>query len=296
MLQTELIMKKYAITDNQLEEMYRDSKKLIFGNKKVSKLKPVAILTGGQPGAGKSGLVLSSKKIFDSLNRNPIVLDGDTYRGLYPKAIEIAKDYPEFYSEITDKAVGKIMGRLIDDTISSGYDFIREGTLNSAEIVDQLLSSSKGYNIKIKLLAVCREESLLSIFERYLAMKKIMGIGRLTTIESHDKRYIQFPKTARIQANKGIEIEVYERTNKIENPLMIYKTSSNSNKYSCFEEALKKGRINSFNECMKDAERRLKDINQDMKVLKEQNIELSYQLERLNIIINDAIKREENER
>ena len=35
------------------------------------------------------------------------------------------------------------MGLLIEDSILGGYDFIREGTLNSAEIVDQLIASPK---------------------------------------------------------------------------------------------------------------------------------------------------------
>lgn len=292
MQSNELIKKQYALSDKQLEEMYKNSKELIFCNKEASKLKPIAILTGGQPGAGKSGLVLKARKMFRDLNRNPVILDGDTYRGLYPKAIEIAKSYPELYSEITDKAVGKIMGKLINNTILGGYDFIREGTLNSAEIVDQLLASNKNYDIKIELLAVSREESLLSIFERYLAMRKIMGIGRLTTIESHDKRYKQFPKTARIQANKGIEIEVYKRTKEIGNPLMIYKSSSNSNSYSCFEEALESGRKKSFNECMKTASIRLQNINQEMKMLEKGNLELFQELKKLNVIINEAINRE----
>lgn len=288
MVDDELIKMKYELTKEQLEDMYKKAQKQIFYQKQIQTSKPIAILTGGQPGAGKTSLVIRAKKQFNNIGINPVILDGDTYRGLYPKAAQIARQYPKLYSEITDKAVGKIMGRLIEDTIYNGYNFIREGTLNSAEIVDQLLNSDKNYKIIIRLLAVSKEESLLSIFERYIAMRQAMGVGRLTTIKAHNKRYEQFPKTARVQANKGVEIEVYERTKNVSNPKMIYKTSSNENKYSCFEEALEQGRKRSFLEYRINAKERLENINRKLLVLDEYDVGIMQQLEELNCIIEKS--------
>ena len=95
------------------------------------------------------------------------------YRILYPNAKEISVNNPEKYAKITDVATGKVMENLIKECILKGYSFIREGTLNSAEIVDQLIESNKSYKIIIRLLATCREESILSCFERYIFAKKI---------------------------------------------------------------------------------------------------------------------------
>lgn len=295
MVDDEPIKEQYALTKEQLEDMYKKAEELIFYKKQIQTFEPIAILTGGQPGAGKSSLVVNAKKQFKNIGINPIILDGDTYRGLYPKATEIAKKHPKLYSEITDKAVGTIMGRLIENTISKGYNFIREGTLNSAEIVDQLLNSNRNYKIIIRLLAVSKEESLLCIFERYIAMRQAMGIGRLTTIQAHNKRYEQFPKTAGIQANKGVEIEVYERTKDIENLKIIYKTFSNNNRYSCFEEALVDGRQRSFLEYRINAKNRLKNINEKLSILDKDDIGIKQQLEELNYIIEKSINLEEFE-
>ena len=44
---------------------------------------PAAILTGGQPGAGKSGIVIKSRLDFQKIGVKSVILDGDTYRGLY---------------------------------------------------------------------------------------------------------------------------------------------------------------------------------------------------------------------
>lgn len=285
--------KNFNLSEKQFFTMYKAAKLLLFKDILPAKNKPIAILTGGQPGAGKSGIVLKSKKEFSEMKRNPIILDGDKYRGLYPKSIYIANEYPELYLDITNEITGPIMGKLIECAIDGGYDFIREGTLNSAEIVDQLLGSSNNYKIIIRLLAVSREESLLSIFERYIFMKKNMNIARFTTIEAHDKRFNQFIKTAREQANKGIEIEVYERGKEISDPLMIYKSSSKNNEYSNFEKAVEGGKNNSFIQCMKTAKVRLNRIEYELKKTEKFNSKVFEQLDELTKIINIAVRNNE---
>ena len=286
----EKVKKEYALSEEDFENMYKEVKETVIGDITAPEKQPMGILTGGQPGAGKSSIVIMSKIEFAKEHRNPIILDGDTYRGLYKNSIKLAKEHPELYSEITDSATGKIMGRLIEDTISGGYDFIREGTLNGATIVDQLIESEKNYKFIIRLMAVCREESLLCVFERYIAMQKLMGMGRFTTIKAHDKRYEQFTKTAREQMNKGVETEVYERTDDRKCPKMIYKSSSTKNEYASMEEAISVGRKRSFAKCMKTAKERLIKINADMKELKIEKPEMLQQLQTLNDIINQAIK------
>lgn len=286
----ERVKREYALSQEDFENMYKEVKETVIGNINAPEKQPMGILTGGQPGAGKSSIVIMSKLEFEKDRRKPVILDGDTYRGLYKNSIKLAKEHPELYSEITDGATGKIMGRLIEDTINGGYDFIREGTLNGATIVDQLLESDKDYKFIIRLMAVCREESLLCVFERYIAMQKLMGMGRFTTIKAHDKRYEQFPKTAREQMKKGVETEVYERTDDRRCPKMIYKSSSPINEYASMEEAMSAGRKRSFIKCMQTAKDRLIKINADMKELKIEKPEMLQQLQTLNDIINQAIK------
>ena len=295
-MNNDMPIKDLHLSEEELDVMYEDAKSLLFDGYPSEVSNPVAILTGGQPGAGKSGIVLKSKKEFDKINKKPVILDGDTYRGLYPNSVVIAKNYPELYLDITNRATGKVMGRLIEYAIDEGYDFIREGTLNSAEIVDQLINSPRKHKIIIRLLAVSREESLMSCFERYILMKKNMGIGRFTTIEAHDKRFYQFPKTARIQADKGVEIEVYERGQDIAEPVMIYKSSCKENKYANFEEALNIGRENSLKQCVTNASKRLECIGRELQLLEQEDSKVFIELKRLRDIIDKILNKEENER
>ena len=183
------------------------------------------------------------------------------------------------------------MKRLIEDAISNGYNFIFEGTMGkSAGIIDQLVNSTIKYNVIARLMAVSREESLLSIFERFLEMKKSMGIGRLTSIKAHDVRYEGFQSIANTLEGKGIEVEVYERGVTAFEPRMIYKTSLSNNKYNSVNDAILYGREKSRKICMRNAQERLETINKEIYSFYGENAEILAQLDCLNAIINTELK------
>lgn len=291
----EVIKKEYALSDNEFEEMYQQAKTLIIGKCKPAKETPMAIITGGQPGAGKIGLVLKSKREMKEKGKDTVIIDSDSYRGLYKRSIEIAARYPELYSEITDRATGKITNRLLNEVIDGGYNFIFEGILGKINIVNSLQNAPREYEVTARLIATSKEESLLSIFERYIVMLENMQIGRLTTIEAHNTRYDNFTNIAKILEDRGIETEVYERGKDIEHigyPKMIYKTSANNNMYKTVEDALNAGRIKSFKLCESNIKTRLKEINNSLRDLSYKNPEIKEELEKLNeifsqITIND---------
>lgn len=268
----EQIKRYYSITNEEFEEMYLQARKITFANYIPTYGRPIAIFTGGQPGAGKSGIVLKTKREFLEMNKDLIVFDLDMYRGLYKKSFEIARRYPDLYSEITGKPAGKIMERLSAEAIKNGYNFILEGTMGKSVYTLDLLQNYKvDYNVIARLLAVSREESLLSIFERYIEMKKAMGIGRMTTIESHDKKYNNFLNIAGTLETRGVEVEVFERSEDIANPKMTYKTSAKNNRYNSVVEALIRGRNNSSRICMNNAIRRLECIKNNLQEFGEKD-------------------------
>ena len=274
------INKITGLTEEEFYNFYNDAKKLLFTNCTPSiNRPPIAILTGGQPGSGKSRLVIKSRKDFQKIKANPVILDGDTYRGLYPNAKKIANEQPDKYSDITDKATGEVMRLLIIDSIQGGYDFIREGTLNSAAILDQLLSSPKNYKVIIRLLATCREESILSCFERYILMKEKTGVGRFVTIQSHDKRYYQFPKSAKEQEHKGVQIEVYERETDTYEPNLLFSNKQPTNRFKDFEDALAYGRRHSFNLCRNSIFNRIDAIRESLERMPSDESNIIAQLE-----------------
>ena len=231
-----------------------------------------------------------TKKEFLEMNKDLIVFDLDMYRGLYKKSFEIARRYPDLYSEITGKSAGKIMERLSAEAIENGYNFILEGTMGKSVYTLDLLQKYKvDYDIVARLLAVSREESLLSIFERYIEMKKAMGIGRMTTIESHNKKYNNFLNIAGTLERRGVEVEVFERSEDIVNPNMTYKTSGKNSRYNSVVEALIRGRNNSSKICMNNAIQRLESIKSDLQEFGEEDKYMG-QIEILTKIIEQEME------
>lgn len=276
--------KDYFLTQEEFEKMNLTVHMLTLQNIKPEKGRPTAIVIGGQPGAGKSGIVLKTKRDFSRKKKESVLLDLDIYRGLYKNAIEIAKKQPSRYTEITNSAVGKIMEKLSETVIQKGYNLIFEGTMGkSIYTIDILQQSDKNYKIIARLMAVSREESILSMFERYLEMKYSIGIGRLTTIEDHDIRYKNFPNIANTLEDRGIEVEVYERSADISNPKMTYKTSSNNNIYKSVNDALMAGRRKSYDLCKSNAKERILNINHEMRIIGDDKL-LADQLHILNSI------------
>ena len=279
------ILDKYKISEFELNSIISKMKSVILDTYEKSDEIPVAIFTGGQPGAGKSAIVSKSKIDLAKENKDAIVFDLDSYRGLFSKSLEIAQNYPEYFQKLTNSYSGKIMEALSNMAIEEGFNFIMEGTMGkSVYTLDVLLDSGKKYNIIARLLAVSREESILSMFERYILMEEKTGFGRLTTINDHDERYENFPKIASTLEGKGVEVEVYERTEDKTNPKLTYKSSNKtSNIYGTVVEAIEKGRITSKEKCYDTYESRLEFINNKFVELNS-NEGLMQELDKLNSI------------
>lgn len=292
------IKKKYELSEEEFQEMYKQAKELIIGNCQPSKKTPTAIVTGGQPGAGKIGLVLKSKKDLANLGEDVVVIDSDIYRGLYKNSMEIAEKHPELYSEITDKATGRITKMLLAEMMEKGYNFIFEGTMGKINIIESLKEAPVKFNVIARLIATSREESLLSVFERYVLMIQNMGIGRFATIKAHDSRYESFTEIAQLLESKGVEVEVYERSESYETigePILLYKTSSKENRYKSVIEALRGGRKISLERCKDKIPERLKAINEDLETLNEKNPGFREEVKKLNEILLENISKNRNE-
>ncbi|MEI3391462.1 MAG: hypothetical protein V8R30_07630 [Clostridia bacterium] len=90
-------------------------------------------------------------------------------------------------------------------------------------------------------------------------MKEATGIGRFITLQSHDKRYIQFPRTAKEQEKKGVQIAV-SRGNIINNPILLYDNKHFNSNFNSFEEALKFGTKHSFEQSKNNIANRIAEI------------------------------------
>ena len=91
------IYRKYKLSEEEHMELYGKIKK-IWTMDKTPVDNPVAVIVGGQTGAGKTGLIIYSKKMF--ADGNVVVINSDEIKPFHPKSEEIAREYPgEYFPE-----------------------------------------------------------------------------------------------------------------------------------------------------------------------------------------------------
>lgn len=181
------------------------------GSSIVDAQRPIAIITGGQPGAGKSALIATYKTILEEeYGIKPVINNADFYRFCVPGSYRIATDFPESASRLTDPVVKMMRKNLMEESIAQGQSIIIENTLGDTIAFDRM-RQSKVHDVWLALMAVPREESLLSDFERYIKMKDACDVARLVSVEAHDKRYYALDKIANQLENNGVRTIVHSR-------------------------------------------------------------------------------------
>lgn len=263
-------------------------------NKACTENKPIAVITGGQPGAGKSALLPMYKGVLRTLYQmNAVVNNADFYRFCIPGSYKIAMDFPESASELTDPVVKEMRKDLIEESIKQKQSIIIENTLGDTLALDQM-EESKVHDIWVTLMAVPREESLLSDFERYIKMKEAGGVARLVSVAAHDKRYYALDKIVPELEKRNIRLLVHSRGKReVDFPNLEYDSSNSSNvkRFGNASEAMRELRVKNFKEHVSGYEERVKLIREKMEgfgMTEEENEELK----KLESIIELSVRKE----
>lgn len=256
--------------------------------------KPIAVVTGGQPGAGKSALLPMYKGILKNFYQmNAVVNNADFYRFCIPGSYKIAMDFPESASELTDPVVKEMRKDLIEESIKQKQSIIIENTLGDTLALDQM-EESKVHDIWVTLMAVPREESLLSDFERYIKMKEAGGVARLVSVAAHDKRYYALDKIVPELEKRNIRLLVHSRGKReVDFPNLEYDSSNLSNvkRFGNASEAMRELRAKNFKEHVSGYEERVKLIREKMEGF-GMNEEENEELMKLEEIIGLTVKKE----
>ena len=239
MNEIEEIKKEYKLNEKEYEEMYQNARKIVFQNAKTYK-NPIAIIVGGQTGAGKGGIDVYSKKEFKKQMLDSIVIDVDSYRMLHPRGEEIVKKYPTWYNDITAQETGPIAKALLKETIEKGYNFIFEGTMKNTEILETMKKMPKNYTKIVRVIATSPKESLLTAFERNEEQVEAVGYGRFTNVDVHDFSYEGVAKTLKVIEESKVpdRIQIFTRGEDIVSPKLVYDSNREKNEYNTAYESL----------------------------------------------------------
>ena len=217
------ILKNYKLTKKEHKVYYKNIKKIYVKGKNPVQ-KPIAVIIGGQTGAGKGGLINYSKKIFK--DSNVVIINGDEIRLFHPKSEEIARIYPELYTKVTSQDSNLWTKKLFRELRKKRFNIIFEGTMKNNIIATEAITELQqlGYIIIVRGLAVGDLESRISILERYEKQVNQNGWGRLVIAEQHNETYIGMPETINYieQENKYDILEIFSRGENPEKPINIY--------------------------------------------------------------------------
>lgn len=178
------------ITDEKSDEIFNDIL-LDFTFAKTAQSKPIGIILGGQPGAGKSYLV---KEVEEEFQKDFIFISTDDLR-LYHPAYSALQQNPETLqnaANLVNPYASTWTERLIKHCIENKYNLIIDSTLGGNinavyQTIDMLRVND--FSFHLRLMAVPALISKLSIFLRYESQLKEKGFARWTRMEDHDDRF-----------------------------------------------------------------------------------------------------------
>ena len=231
------------------QEMYVKSFIVTFGeHKEFSTHDRIAIVLGGQTGAGKSGLVNLTNREGILTNKSFYLIDDDQFRKFYPRYDEIMAECPEFSTILTAIGSEPITPKIMKYASDIGLNFIFDGTMKNTRIFETA-QRWENYDVTYRVMATSRMESLLSIFERNAFLRR-NGFGRPIGVKEHDATYYGLENTLNTVENAGEAVEVYVRGRSIScMPELIYSTKQKGF-YKNSVEALRDGRARDKKFCI----------------------------------------------
>lgn len=194
----------YRLSKTQHQAIFdRRIKPQLFADAKTSE-RPVAVIFGGQPGAGKSAAVDDAVRELASRGGAAQII-GDDLRGYHPAYSRLMGQDDKTAAFYTDRDTGRWVEMAIEYAQRNRVNIVIEGTMRDADRVADTMRSlrSAEYVIHARALAVNERLSWQGVLQRYENQKADRGSGRMTAPHSHQDAYNGMPGTVeRIEHEK----------------------------------------------------------------------------------------------
>lgn len=276
----EEVCQKYKLDEEEHNKISKSINEIMIRGK-TSQQNPIAIIDIAPPGSGKTGL--NGMGVSQFRNNNVVVVNSDELKPFHPKANEIAKLYPKYYTKVTNQESNAWTDNLFNSAVNGNYNIIFEGTGRNIKLLKKMINMMYNYKIIVRVMAVNELNCLMSIIERYEGQVSEKGWGRLVTLEHFYKAYNEMiDSIQQIEEINEIDLlEVYIRGEKATEPIKIY--SSNSKEFLNVKLAIIRGRKIDFANAKKHYEDIFKnEISACGKILEEREI-----LEKINILYQE---------
>lgn len=169
--------------------------------------RPVAIITGGQPGSGKSGLAAMAKHDLRTQG-GYVLVDADKLRPFHKDYFDLLRKDDKTAANLTHPDAGKWAGQLLVDAVAGRRNLIIDQTSKDPEAFQNLSKQlrDQGYRIELRAMAVSEQISQHRIRARYEEQKFVMGFGRYSTKDNHDAAFRGVAETVgRVEKDKLVD-------------------------------------------------------------------------------------------
>ncbi|MEE5091990.1 zeta toxin family protein [Xanthomonas euvesicatoria] len=173
---------------------------------------PKAVILGGQPGAGKGGLVAQAKA---ELDQNAVTIDPDELRRHHPRVADFRRENPYEWSGRTHKDASSWADELRMAATAEKKNLIFDTTLSDGKWASETLIKGlqeQGYEVEVRAVASPKLESEHGVDERFTANTDRQGYGRHVPEGARDAIYGKLPVSLdTIHANSSVPIRIFNR-------------------------------------------------------------------------------------
>lgn len=169
---------QYRLSDAEHQAIFeRDLKPVLFAGVRPSH-QPVAVIFGGQPGAGKSAAVEGAMNELGS-HGGAVQIIGDDLRGYHPKYAQLMERDDKTAAFYTDRDTGRWVEKAIAQAKALRINIVIEGTMRDGSKAAATMESLReaGCRIDTRSLAVAWRLSEQGILQRYENQRADRGAG-----------------------------------------------------------------------------------------------------------------------
>ncbi|OWV98876.1 zeta toxin family protein [Rhizobium sp. R693] len=149
--------------------------------------RPRLILLGGQPGAGKTALLIASHAELDRSGAT-IRIVGDDLRSYHPNFLAFQRQDPETASQFTQADAGRWTEKLLAAATGRNVNIVFETTMRTPENVARVVGVARagGYDVEARAVAVNPRLSWQGNHYRFEEMLRAADAARIPPEHVHD--------------------------------------------------------------------------------------------------------------
>ncbi|MGQ2952918.1 MAG: zeta toxin family protein [Agrobacterium sp.] len=149
--------------------------------------RPRLILLGGQPGAGKTAVLIASHAELEQ-SGSTIRIIGDDLRSYHPQFPVFQRQDPETASQFTQGDAGRWTEKLLAAAVARQVNIVFETTMRTPENVARVIGVAReaGYNVEVRAVAVNPRLSWQGNHYRFEEMLRAGDAARVPPQHIHD--------------------------------------------------------------------------------------------------------------